>query len=154
MCQINIFLSRMYHMSQLNSFLLTSLVSKDTKLNEYIIQNLLSHWMISFHEIYTQPMHCPSVHISSQVFEKMLVTIHHHKNWTCYKTFHKASVLAFLTSTPRWWRVDTSPGWKPPWYPLNRRHGPQGWFECFREQVNFLILRCVIPVVCLNYRKG
>ena len=29
MCQINIFLSRMYHRSHLNSFLLTSLVSKD-----------------------------------------------------------------------------------------------------------------------------
>jgi hypothetical protein len=28
----------------------------------------------------------------------MLVTIHHHKNRTCYKTFHKASVHAFLTS--------------------------------------------------------
>lgn len=36
--------------------------------------------------------------IFSQVFEKMLVTIHHHKNWTCYKTYHKASVHAFLTS--------------------------------------------------------
>ena len=36
--------------------------------------------------------------IFSQVFEKMLVKIHHHKNWICYKTLHKASVHAFLTS--------------------------------------------------------
>lgn len=98
MCQINICLSRIYHRFHLNSFLLTSLVSKDTKLNEYIIQNFLSHWIISFVEIYTQPMHCPSVHpLFPQVFEIILVTIHHHKNWTYYKTFHKASVHAFLT---------------------------------------------------------
>jgi len=23
-----------------------------------------------------------------------------------------------LNLITRWWRVDTSPGWKPPWYPL------------------------------------